>query len=122
MYVQTSIEPYLDRLAELHPRLSARGRSWASASVNGQESCSGADNRLFAFVEINGCFADGVSVATGCWLGRRTLRLVDTARVAATCVDLESGRATRIWPNPRARMPAMRLAPDAPSFGTHSLS
>jgi formylmethanofuran dehydrogenase subunit E len=35
----------------------------------------------------NGCFADGLSVATGCWLGRRTLRLVDCGRVGVTAVD-----------------------------------
>jgi formylmethanofuran dehydrogenase subunit E len=40
-----------------------------------------ADKRLLMLVETDGCFADGVSVATGCWLGRRTLRLVDYGRV-----------------------------------------
>ena len=32
-----------------------------------------ADKRLFAFVETDGCYSDGVSVSTGCWLGHRTL-------------------------------------------------
>ncbi len=56
------------------------------------------DKRLLTLVETDGCFADGVSVATGCWLGRRTLRLLDYGKVAATFVDLREGRAVRVWP------------------------
>lgn len=74
-----------------------------------------ANKRLFAFVETDGCFADGVSVATGCWLGRRTMRLVDYGKVAATFVDTRSGRAVRIWPNPTARDHAHTYAPQAKS-------
>lgn len=70
--------------------------------------------RLYAFVETDGCFADGVSVATGCWLGRRTMRLVDLGKVAATCVDTHDGRAIRIAPHARSRELAPRYAPQAP--------
>ena len=45
------------------------------------------DKRLYTFVETDGCFADGVMVATGCSLGHRTLRLIDYGKVAATFVD-----------------------------------
>jgi formylmethanofuran dehydrogenase subunit E len=45
------------------------------------------DKRLFVLVETDGCLTDGVAVATGCWFGRRTLRLVDQGKVAATFVD-----------------------------------
>jgi formylmethanofuran dehydrogenase subunit E len=72
------------------------------------------DKRLFTFVETDGCFADGVSVTTGCWFGRRTLRLVDYGKIAATFVDTATGRALRIWPHPAARTRAPRYAPDAP--------
>jgi len=71
-----------------------------------------AGKRLFAFVETDGCFADGVSVATGCWFGRRTLRLMDYGKVAATFVDTRTDRAIRIWPDPRARNRAATYAPD----------
>lgn len=56
------------------------------------------DKRVLVFVETDGCFADGVSVASGCWLGRRTMRLVDHGKVAATFVDTKTGRAVRIIP------------------------
>lgn len=74
-----------------------------------------ANKRLFAFVETDGCFADGVSVATGCWLGRRTMRLVDYGKVAATFVDTRSGRAIRVWPSSAARDHARAYAPQAKS-------
>jgi formylmethanofuran dehydrogenase subunit E len=77
------------------------------------------DKRLLVLVETDGCFADGVSVATGCWLGRRTLRLVDYGRVAATVIDRATERAVRICPHPGARARALTWAPDAPD-GWHA--
>ncbi len=71
--------------------------------------------QVFTFVETDGCFADGVAVATGCWLGHRTMRLVDYGKVAATVVDTCSGRALRLWPNPEARQRAGMQEPDAQS-------
>lgn len=71
------------------------------------------DKRLFAFVESDGCYADGVSVSTGCTLGRRTLRLVDYGKVATTLVDTHTGKALRIAPHPEARKLAASYAPAA---------
>jgi formylmethanofuran dehydrogenase subunit E len=73
------------------------------------------DKRLYAFVETDGCFADGVSVATGCWLGHRTLRLVDYGKVAATFADTQTGRAVRISPSPQSRKLALEYMPDLPN-------
>ena len=70
------------------------------------------DKRLYTFVETDGCFADGVSVAANCWLGRRTMRLMDYGKVAATFVDTETGYAIRIAPNPEARLLAAVCAPN----------
>lgn len=56
------------------------------------------DKRLLVFVETDGCFADGVSVASGCWLGRRTMRLMDEGKIAATFVDTRTRQATRLAP------------------------
>jgi formylmethanofuran dehydrogenase subunit E len=71
------------------------------------------DKRLFAFVETDGCYADGLSVATGCWLGRRTLRLMDYGKVAVTLVDTCTGLALRISPSLSARERAVEHAPQA---------
>jgi formylmethanofuran dehydrogenase subunit E len=69
--------------------------------------------RLLAFVETDGCFVDGVSVATGCSMGHRTIRLVDYGKVAATFVDTHTGRALRLSPLLDARARAAAVAPNA---------
>lgn len=72
-----------------------------------------ANKRLLAIVETDGCAADGVAVATGCWVGHRTLRVEDYGKVAATFVDTETGLAHRVWPRLDARRLAPPFAPDA---------
>lgn len=57
-----------------------------------------AGKRLITLVETDGGAADGVSVATGCTVGNRRLRIVDFGKVAATFVDKVSGQAVRIVP------------------------
>ena len=73
------------------------------------------DKRLYTFVETDGCFVDGVTVATGCSVGHRTLRLMDQGKVAATFVDMRSGKAVRIWPDAQCRARAESYAPAAPN-------
>ena len=73
------------------------------------------DKRLLAIVENDGCFADGVAVSTGCWLGHRTMRLADFGKVAVTVVDTLTGDAFRIHPSEKSRQMVKRYAPDAAS-------
>lgn len=69
--------------------------------------------QMIAIVETDGCYTDGVAVATNCWLGRRTLRMEDYGKVAATFVDCKSERAVRIVPTARSRHLAANYAPEA---------
>ncbi|MDQ6672396.1 MAG: FmdE family protein [Chloroflexota bacterium] len=111
------LERCLERLAGLHARLCPRQVLGVRIGQRAGELLGVAlprsDKLMLAIVEIDGCFADGVSVATGCWLGRRTLRFVDHGKVAATFIDLQTCRAVRIWPNPQARVLAEQYVPDA---------
>lgn len=97
----------LTRLEPLHshlcPRqvLGARMGLYASDLLNLE--LPQRDKRLLAFVESDGCFADGVGVATGCSIGHRTLRVEDYGKVAAVFVDTEMPCAVRVWPHPDAR-------------------
>ena len=106
-------------LAALHHHLCPRQVLGARIGLRAGEllglDLPRADKRIFAFVETDGCFADSVSVATGCWLGHRTLRLVDQGQTAATFVDTLTGHAVRVWSHPRARDRAVALLPDAES-------
>lgn len=79
------------------------------------------DKRLVVFMETDGCGADGVSVATGCWVGRRTLRIFDYGKMAATFVDTHSGQAVRVAPRPGIREAARRYATTAPDRWTAQL-
>ncbi|TAK20826.1 MAG: formylmethanofuran dehydrogenase [Chloroflexota bacterium] len=71
------------------------------------------DRRIHVVVETDGCFADGVTAATGCAIGHRTLRAIDYGKIAATLVDSGTGRAVRVWPSPDARCLARDYAADA---------
>ena len=71
------------------------------------------DKRLYAIVETDGCASDGVAVATNCWVGRRTLRVEDYGKVAATFVDTKTGEAIRIVPRSDVRSLARDFAPEA---------
>jgi len=70
---------------------------------------------LLTVVEIDGCGADGLAVATGCYVGRRSLRVVDFGKMAATLVHTKSGAAVRIVPRLDSRKLAHTYAPNARS-------
>lgn len=70
---------------------------------------------LLAIVETDGCGTDGVSVATDCHVGRRTLRVIDYGKMAVTLVHIQSGKAVRVVPHPHARRLATSYAPNVPS-------
>lgn len=65
---------------------------------------------LIIFAEIDRCITDAISVATGCTLGRRNLKLVSYGKFAATFVNVSSSRAVRISSRKDARDAAMRFA------------
>ena len=73
------------------------------------------NKRLLTIVETDGCAADGLAVTVDCSVGRRTLRVLDFGKVAATLVDIVSGRGVRVAPSARSRELAPIYAPDAPS-------
>lgn len=112
------ISPHLERLNAFHSHLCPKQVLGVRTGLYAGELLGVAlpdvDKRLFVFVETDGCFADGVMVATGCAAGHRTMRHIDYGKVAATIVDRHDGRAVRIWPSAQSRDRACQLAPDAP--------
>jgi formylmethanofuran dehydrogenase subunit E len=52
--------------------------------------------RLITFVEIDRCATDAIGVVTGCRLGKRALKFRDWGKMAATFLDLRTGKAIRI--------------------------
>ena len=72
-----------------------------------------AQKDMYVITEIDGCTADGISVATDCWVGRRTLRIEDYGKVAATFVDVKTNSAFRIVPRNDIRERSHKFAPGA---------
>jgi formylmethanofuran dehydrogenase subunit E len=73
-----------------------------------------AKKRLLTIIETDGCFADGISAATGCTVGHRTLRVEDYGKTAAVFVDTETGQALRVAPALDIREKAYDYAPNEP--------
>ncbi len=72
----------------------------------------GADRkRLITYVEIDRCATDAIGLVTGCRLGKRTLKFRDWGKMAATFVELASGRGVRIVALEDSRELAQRLYP-----------
>lgn len=69
--------------------------------------------RLYTIVETDGCAADGISVATNCWIGNRTYRIEDYGKLGATFIDTHTGAAFRLVPQPSVRAIAQETVPDS---------
>jgi len=68
--------------------------------------------RLVTFVEIDRCATDAIGVVTGCRLGKRALKFRDWGKMAATFIDLESGRAVRIAAKESSKALARSMHPE----------
>lgn len=68
--------------------------------------------KLIVFVEMDRCTADAVAYVTGVKLGRRSLKHLDYGIMAATFVNLETGKSFRIISTEEARSLAAVYSPD----------
>ena len=70
--------------------------------------------QLLVIAETDGCFTDGISAATKCTVGHRTLRVEDYGKTAAVFVDVKTSRAVRVAPVLDIRQRAYAYASDEP--------
>ncbi|MEJ5364366.1 MAG: FmdE family protein [Desulfosoma sp.] len=68
--------------------------------------------KLIVYVEMDRCAADAVAHVTGVKLGRRSLKFMDYGIMAATFVNLETGRAFRVLSTEESRDLAAVYAPE----------
>ena len=68
--------------------------------------------RLVTFVEIDRCATDAIMVVTGCRLGKRALKFRDWGKMAATFIDLETGKAVRVAARESSKDLARSLHPE----------
>ena len=68
--------------------------------------------KLIVYIEMDRCTADAVAHVTGVKLGRRSLKFMDYGIMAATFVNLETGKAFRVVSTEEARDLAPYFAPE----------
>ena len=68
--------------------------------------------RIVTYVEIDRCMTDAIGLVANCRLGKRALKFRDWGKVAATFVDLQTGRAIRIAAKESSKEIARNMFPD----------
>jgi len=77
------------------------------------EDPKGKDRKgLIVFVEMDRCATDAVQSVTGCSLGHRTMKFIDYGKMAATFVNLKTGKAIRIIAKEEVREKAKEYFPE----------
>src|SRR5262244_2207695 len=113
-----SLDEFLADAAQAHGHLCAGQILGVRLAMLGLERLGiddprGADRkRLITFVEIDRCATDAVMVVTGCRLGKRALKFRDWGKMAATFVDVNSGRAVRVAAKESSKQKARDLHPE----------
>jgi formylmethanofuran dehydrogenase subunit E len=64
---------------------------------------------LIVFVEMDRCATDAVQSVTGCSLGKRSMKFMDYGKMAATFLNLKTGKAMRIFAREDSRDKAKEL-------------
>src|SRR5215467_15130357 len=112
-----SLQEYLELSAQAHGHLCAGqvlGVRLAMLGLRelGIEDPIAQKKRLVTYVEIDRCVTDAVAVVANCRLGKRALKFRDWGKVAATFVDLSSGRAVRIAARESSKHAAREMFPE----------
>ncbi len=109
--LQTLLEISASRHTHLCPRQVIGVRLGLAGAAALEIEVPQKKKRLLTIVESDGCFADGVEVATGCTIGHRTLRVEDYGKIAATFIDIKLERAVRVAPHLDVRQKAYEYTP-----------
>lgn len=110
-----NLQPLLEESSRHHSHLCPRQILGIRLGLMGlrvlQLPANQGGKRLLAITETDGCFVDGLTAATGCTVGHRTLRVEDYGKTGATFVDTKTRRAVRIAPLGDIRERAYAYAP-----------
>ncbi len=91
----------------------------AGLKAIGIEDPRGKDRKgLMVFVEIDRCATDAIMAITGCQPGKRTMKIYDYGKMAATFLNLKTGKAVRLTVRETGRGKRENQGPDAPSAGS----
>jgi len=116
--MQESFEELLEKSTKIHGHICAGQVIGVRMSMIGLREIDIADPRgadrkkLYILVEIDRCATDAIQSVTGCSLGKRSLKWLDYGIMAATFVNLESGKAVRITAREESRELAKKYMPE----------
>jgi len=68
---------------------------------------------IIVFVEMDRCATDAVQSVTGCSLGHRTMKFMDYGKMAATFLNLRTGKAVRVIAKEESRLKAKDYFPES---------
>ena len=95
----SDFEFYLKKAGEAHGHVCGGIALGTRISLAAMKSLgldpSEKNKNLVVYVEMDRCMTDAVQTTTGCSLGHRSLKHVDYGKLAATFVNLDSGKAVR---------------------------
>ena len=110
-----NIQPLLEKAARGHHHLCPRQILGVRMGLLGLQNLGyeTPPEKKFIYIisETDGCFVDGLTAATHCSLGHRTMRIEDYGKVAAVFVDVVTGKTVRIAPTLDVRQKAYAYAP-----------
>jgi formylmethanofuran dehydrogenase subunit E len=114
-----SLGEYLDLAAVAHGHLCAGQVLGVRLAMLGLGELGIVDpiaerKRIVTYVEIDRCITDAIALVSNCRLGKRALKFRDWGKVAATFVDLQTGRAIRIAAKESSKQAAREMFPDMP--------
>jgi formylmethanofuran dehydrogenase subunit E len=114
-----SLDEYLDLAAVAHGHLCAGQVLGVRLAMFGLRELGIDDpiaerKRIVTYVEIDRCITDAIALVANCRLGKRALKFRDWGKVAATFVDLQTGRAIRIAAKESSKQAAREMFPDMP--------
>ena len=112
-----TLAEYLELSAKAHGHLCAGQVLGVRLAMFGLRELGIADpvaerKRMVTYVEIDRCVTDAVAVVANCRLGKRALKFRDWGKVAATFVDLETGRAIRVSAKESSKQAAREMFPE----------
>lgn len=112
------LQPLLEKSARDHSHLCPRQILGVRLGLAGMTAV-GFDTppdkkQLLVIAETDGCFVDGLSAATNCTVGHRTLRIEDYGKAAAVFVNVKTGYAVRVAPAVEIRQRALAYTCDEP--------
>ena len=112
------VTPLLERSSREHSHLCPRQVLGVRIGLAGLKALGFREpppkRQMLAICETDGCFVDGITAATECTVGHRSLRIADYGKIAATFVDVRSERAVRVAPVGDARQRAGIFLPEEP--------